>query len=466
MPLRKTEKAILWILVLTFLLWQGYRAWRDWPVYASPMAIVDSFDELKVYLEQSGRTFVLPQPFWEDDEQVSYEIGLDGRTRKARATGYSIGVNCDGIQKGVSFGYTNPSFYPAEICSESYTFETYKTFYSTCALESVRISASAMVPRERLTDGGEELERSMQEWTYTHCEELVEAYLQIEPEAAAIALPEMFQSFLDGEALLERATPLPLQKERKPYTLAELEQGWQNRLAEQNIELPLTQVSYALVDFMDDGEPELALRFAFGEGEDVHIVQTVLKESDGVLREVTSCTGQCEINPYGFFRESFYLDGALDTEIDGGFYRTDLGPYGGEKVSCYEEIRYSGLSQPYIPLLYLNGESVVLQDLPPDYPQDIAGEERTGPYTLHVYYLSNPEGVWPTWPFYAFSKEEDGMEHPAEPQASYLEWYRSAGIDVRTMDEAEEGIIACYETFGIAADHWNDSPISWTPLQH
>ena len=38
--------------------------------------------------------------------------------------------------------------------------------------------------------------------------------------------------------------------------------------------------------------------------------------------------------------------------------------------------------------------------------------------------------------------------------------------DVRTMDEAAEGIIACCEGFGIAADHWNDSPISWTPLQH
>ena len=56
------------------------------------------------------------------------------------------------------------------------------------------------------------------------------------------------------------------------------------------------------------------------------------------------------------------------------------------------------------------------------------------------------------------------MEHPAEPQASYLEWYRSAGIDVRTMDEAEEGIIACYETFGIAADRWNAPPIEWIPL--
>ena len=106
-----------------------------------------------------------------------------------------------------------------------------------------------------------------------------------------------------------------------------------------------------------------------------------------------------------------------------------------------------------------------LQDLPSDYPQDIAGEARTGPYTLHVYYLSNPEGVWPIWPFYAFSKEEDGAEYPAEPQPSYREWYRSAGIDVRTMDEAEEGIIACYETFGIAADHWNDPSISWTLLQ-
>lgn|GEM_PF-2815178 len=306
----------------------------------------------------------------------------------------------------------------------------------------------------------------MQEWTYAHCEELVDAYLQVEPEAAAIALPEMYRSFLDGEALLERATPLPLQKGREPYTLAELEQGWQDRLAAQNVGKPLTQASYALVDFMEDGEPELALRFMFGEEESASIVQTVLKESGGVLREVMNCTGQCEINPYGFFRESFYLDGALDTEIDGGFYRTDLGPYGGEKVTCYQEIRYGGLSQPYIPLLYLAGNPASLQDLPSGYPQDIEQEERTGLYTLHVFYLSNSEGVWPTWPFYAFSKEEDGMEHPAEPQASYLEWYRSAGIDVRTMDEAEEGIIACYETFGIAADHWNDSPISWTPLQH
>ena len=465
MPLRKTEKAILWILVLTFLLWQGYRVWRDWPVYASPMAIVDSFDELKVYLEQSGRTFVLPQPFWEDDEQVSYEIGLDGRTRKARATGYSIGVNCDGIQKGVSFGYTNPSFYPAEIRSESYTFETYKTFYAVCDLESVRISASAMVPKERLADGGEDLERSMQEWTYAHCEELVDAYLQVEPEAAAIALPEMYRSFLDGEALLERAAPLPLQKGREPYTLAELEQGWQDCLAAQNVGKPLTQASYALVDFMEDGEPELALRFTFGEGDDAYNVQTVLKESDGVLREVMNCTGQCEINPYGFFRESFYLDGVLDTEIDGGFYRTDLGPYGGEKVTCYQEIRYGGLLQLYIPLLYLAGDPASLQDLPSGYPEDTAQESGTGPYTLHVYYLSNPEGVWPTWPFYAFSKEENGTEQSAEPQAAYSEWYRSAGIDVRTMDRAEEGIIACYEAFGIMADHWNDPPISWTPLQ-
>ena len=396
MPLRKIEKAILWILVLSFLLWQGYRVWKDWPVYASPMALVDSFDELKEYLEQSGRTFVLPEPFWEDVDQVSYEVGLDGRTRKARATGYSIGVNCDGIQKGVSFSYVKSSPYPAEIRSESYTYETYKTFYSTCALESVRISASAMVPKERLTDGGEELERSMQEWTYAHCEELVDAYLQVEPEAAAIALPEMYRSFLDGEALLERATPLPLQKGREPYTLTELARGWQDSLAEQNNGKTLSQVSYALVDFME--------------------------------------------------------------------FRTDLGPYGGEKVTCYQEIRYSGLSQPYIPLLYLSVDST-LQDLPSDYPQDIAGEERTGPYTLHVYYLSNPEGVWPIWPFYAFSKEEDGAEYPAEPQPSYREWYRSAGIDVRTMDEAEEGIIACYETFGIAADHWNDPSISWTLLQ-
>ena len=95
MPLRKTEKTILWILVLSILLWQGYRVWRDWPVYGSPMTVVDSFDELKEYLDQSGRTFVLPEPFWEDDGQASYEVGLDGRTRKARATGYSIGVNCD-----------------------------------------------------------------------------------------------------------------------------------------------------------------------------------------------------------------------------------------------------------------------------------------------------------------------------------------------------------------------------------
>lgn len=464
MPLRKIEKAILWILVLSFLLWQGYRVWKDWPVYASPMALVDSFDELKEYLEQSGRTFVLPEPFWEDVDQVSYEVGLDGRTRKARATGYSIGVNCDGIQKGVSFSYVKSSPYPAEIRSESYTYETYKTFYSTCALESVRISASAMVPKERLTDGGEELERSMQEWTYAHCEELVDAYLQVEPEAAAIALPEMYRSFLDGEALLERATPLPLQKGREPYTLTELARGWQDSLAEQNNGKTLSQVSYALVDFMEDGEPELALRFLFGEEEDACIVQTVLKESDGVLREVMHCTGQWEINPYGFFRESSRQDEAMCTEIDCGFFRTDLGPYGGEKVTCYQEIRYSGLSQPYIPLLYLSVDST-LQDLPSDYPQDIAGEERTGPYTLHVYYLSNPEGVWPIWPFYAFSKEEDGAEYPAEPQPSYREWYRSAGIDVRTMDEAEEGIIACYETFGIAADHWNDPSISWTLLQ-
>ena len=464
MPLRKIEKAILWILVLSFLLWQGYRVWKDWPVYASPMALVDSFDELKEYLEQSGRTFVLPEPFWEDVDQVSYEVGLDGRTRKARATGYSIGVNCDGIQKGVSFSYVKSSPYPAEIRSESYTYETYKTFYSTCALESVRISASAMVPKERLTDGGEELERSMQEWTYAHCEELVDAYLQVEPEAAAIALPEMYRSFLDGEALLERATPLPLQKGREPYTLTELARGWQDSLAEQNNGKTLSQVSYALVDFMEDGEPELALRFLFGEEEDACIVQTVLKESDGVLREVMHCTGQWEINPYGFFRESSRQDEAMCTEIDCGFFRTDLGPYGGEKVTCYQEIRYSGLSQPYIPLLYLSVDST-LHDLPSDYPQDIAGEERTGPYTLHVYYLSNPEGVWPIWPFYAFSKEEDGAEYPAEPQPSYREWYRSAGIDVRTMDEAEEGIIACYETFGIAADHWNDPSISWTLLQ-
>ena len=466
MPLRKTEKAILWILVFSLLLWQGYRVWRDWPVYASPMALVDSFDELKEYLDQSGRTFVLPEPFWEDDGQASYEVGLDGRTRKARATGYSIGVNCDGIQKGVSFSYVKSSPYPVEIRSESYTYETYKTFYSACDLGPVQITASAMVPRERLAGSdGEELERSVQEWTYAHCEELVEAYLQIEPEAASTAMPEMLQAFLDGEALLERARPLPLQKGRAPYTLTELARGWQDRLAEQNNGKPLTQSSYALVDFMEDGEPELALRFMFGEEEDACIVQTVLKESDGVLREVMNCTGQWwEINPYGFFRETSYLDGALRTEIDCGFFRTDLGPYGGEKVSCYEEIRYSGLSQPYIPLLYLSVDSALLQDLLSDYPQDIAGEERTGPYTLHVYYLSNPEGVWPTWPFYAFSKEEDGTEHPAEPQASYREWYQSAGIDVRTMDEAEEGIIACYEGFGIAADHWNAPPIEWIPL--
>ena len=304
----------------------------------------------------------------------------------------------------------------------------------------------------------------MQEWAYTHCEELVEAYLQIEPEAASTAMPEMLQAFLDGEALLEQAGPLPLQKGRAPYTLTELAQGWQDSLAEQNNGKSLPQVSYALVDFMEDGEPELALRFLFGEEEDACIVQTVLKESDGVLREVMHCTGQWEINPYGFFRESSRLDEAMCTEIDCGFFRTDLGPYGGEKVTCYTEIRYFGLSQPYIPLLYLSVDST-LQDLPSDYPQDIAGEERTGPYTLHVYYLSNPEGVWPTWPFYAFSKEEDGAEYPAEPQPSYREWYRSAGIDVRTMDEAEEGIIACYETFGIAADHWNDPSISWTLLQ-
>ena len=465
MPLRKTEKTILWILVLSILIWQGYRIWRDWPVYASPMSVVDSFDELEEYLEQSGRTFVLPEPFWEDDGKASYEIGLDGRTRKARATGYSIGVNCDGIQKGVSFSYIEASIYPAEIRSESYAYETYKAFYSACDLGPVRITASAMVPRECLAGSdGEELERSMQEWTYTHCKELVEAYLQIEPEAASIAMPEMLQSFLDGEALLERARPLSLQKYREPYTLAELAQGWQDSLAEQNIEKPLTQTNYALVDFMEDGEPELALRFMFGEEEDACIVQTVLKESDGVLREVMSCTGQWEINPYGFFRESSCLDGTLETEIDGGFFRTDLGPYGGEKVICYEEIRYSGLPQPYIPFRFLMGDSVVLQDLPPGYPQDIAREERTGPYTLHIYYLSNPKGVWPTWPFYAFSKEEDGTEHPTEPQASYREWYRSAGIDIRTMDEVAEGIIACYETFGIAADHWNDPPIEWIPL--
>lgn len=452
--------------MLFILLWQGYRVWRDWPVYGSPMTVVNSFDELKEYLEQSGRTFVLPEPFWEDETQASYEIGLDGRTRKARATGYSIGVNCDGIQEGVSFSYVKSSPYPAEIRSESYTYETYKMFYSACDLGPVQITASAMVPRERLTDGGEELERSMQEWTYAHCEELVDAYLQVEPEAAAIALPEMYRSFLDGEALLERATPLPLQKGREPYTLAELEQGWQDRLAAQNVGKPLTQASYALVDFMEDGEPELALRFMFGEEESASIVQTVLKESGGVLREVMNCTGQCEINPYGFFRECFYLDGALDTEIDGGFYRTDLGPYGGEKVNCYTEIRYGGLSQPYIPLLYLAGDPASLQDLPSGYPQDIEQEERTGLYTLHVFYLSNSEGVWPTWPIYAFSKEEDGTEQPVEPQAAYFEWYRSAGIDVRTMDRAEEGIIACYEAFGIMADHWNDSPISWAPLQH
>ena len=276
-------------------------------------------------------------------------------------------------------------------------------------------------------------------------------------------MPAIYQNFLNGEALLERASVLPLQKYRKPYTLKELRDGWQNRLAAQTSYDPQAEtdigINYALVDCMEDGDPELALRFLYSDGLNGYAEHCILKESGGVLREVANWDDRSEVNPYGFSKR-FYSMNDWETEIDYGYIQTNLGPYGGKELPVYEETQISGLPQPCIPALYF---FVDLSDLPEGYPEDTELLNANGPYTLHVYYLGNPYGDWPTEPFYAFTRTVNGKEQPVEPLGTFVEWYRSAGIDVCTQEESEERIDACYEAFGLSPEHRSDRSIKWNP---
>ena len=275
----------------------------------------------------------------------------------------------------------------------------------------------------------------------------------------------IYQRFLDGEALLERASVLPLQKYRKPYTLQELMKGWQDSLAEQTSYNPLAQtdpdINYALIDCMGDDEPELALRFCFSDGLSLFTEHCILKESNGVLQEVTNWNYLTEVNSYGFYKERSYYNDGKEVEIDGGVISTELGPYGGKRISIYQEIVIPGLSQPCIPMVYLFADP---SDLPDGYPNDMDLLNADGPYTLHVYYLVSPEGDWSTQPFYAFSVVMNGEEPSVKVIGDFRKWYESAGIDLCSMEEAEERINACYEALGISPFHRNDSSISWRPL--
>ena len=81
-----------------------------------------------------------------------------------------------------------------------------------------------------------------------------------------------------------------------------------------------------------------------------------------------------------------------------------------------------------------------------------------------MYYLVSPEGDWSAQPFYAISVMMNGEEPSVEVIGDFRKWYESAGIDLCSMEEAEERINACYEALGISPFHRNDSSISWRPL--
>lgn len=279
-----------------------------------------------------------------------------------------------------------------------------------------------------------------------------------EPAPADPDLPESYRAFLNGEALLERASVLPLQKGREPYTLEELQNGWAEQAAAQQYGA-LEQKGYALIECKGEKQPLLGLRFTFEKGSNAEpfVIQILLKETDGVLQEVTHLGGENEINPYGFYRNA-----AAYTEQEEwasyGVIETTLGAYGGKTSGVYEEVRLAGLAQPCIPHSYLMTEP------PADYPALEELLQEDGPFVMRAYCLYDPaEEGYNSEFLYTFFGVKDGKEQAVSPAEEWQAWYAENGVTVCSRQDAKDRIDDLYRSLGISPVHRGDPAVEWIP---